>query len=65
MLLSIRKLCVYDTNPPRSVNKKLTLRQIFVDGASAIFDTQKHPHRLTGVEILPLAFSVPLQMTRQ
>ncbi len=49
----------------RSVNKKLTLRQIFIDGASAIFDTQKHPHRLTGVEILPLAFSVPLQMTRQ
>ena len=45
MLLSIRKLCVYDTNPPRSVNKKLTLRQIFVDGASAIFDTQKHPLR--------------------
>ena len=40
MLLSIRKLCVYDTNPPRSVNKKLTLRQNFVDGASAIFDTQ-------------------------
>ena len=49
----------------RSVNKKLTLRQIFIDGASAIFDTQKHSHRLTGVEILPLAFSVPLRMTRQ